>query len=147
MGFFTRIFKKLFGRKQEWQPTVAQMRAALMLRGERIGQSVVSRVGPNGDYSTLASWQEAWDATSGNLVELRASAVVEVCGNISVSHVFDGFESNGIYNATISAKRLTKVAEWMINYANLSYQNAKLQRVIGEILKKAEDVLMEVEEE
>ena len=85
-----KLWRWLF-QKKEWQPTVAQMRAALMLRGERIGQRVVSRVGPNGDYSTIASWQEAWNATGGNLVEMRASAVVELCGNIEEPHVFDVF--------------------------------------------------------
>lgn len=136
MNILKRLWRCFFPLK-EWQPTVAQMRAALMLRGERIGQTVVSRVGPGGDYSTMATWQEAWNATGGNLVALRTSAVVELCGDIVESHVCDGFEASSNYRVSISGYARTeitrlrrKLAETMVGFTSATLKLRQIEEVI-----------------
>ena len=100
----TRIWQWIFRTNPTWD----QLRAAVMLRGERRGQEVISRVGPGKDYDNLASWQQAWMAAGGNLAQMRVCATAEMHADIDDKHAVDGFGSSPGYYVTISGRHRTK---------------------------------------
>ena len=118
-------FRNLFRRRPTWD----NLRAAISLRGERIGQEVISTIGPGKNYDCLATWQQAWMATGANLSEMRTSAVAEMHDDINDKFTCEGFTTTPCHHPTISGHTRTEL-ERLRQYCD------RLQKRLNRITEK-----------